>query len=431
MLSYRTQGFNPYSVAYSPFYDSKIAVSAAANFGLVGNGRLYVLDLTETGQIAPQAIFDTQDGLFDLAWSEINENQVVASSGDGTIKLFDLTTATPPQPGQNQTKINFPLQVYKEHTREVFSVNWNLVQKHLFCSASWDGTIKVWSMDRGTSIATFVAPIADHSSSNTPQSIQQQQHAAPKSHVHAPGSGGQSAIAVGSGPGPGAGAGAVGTAPASIHAAMFSPHDPNIIASVHADSHIRIWDTRAFPSLTHDFLGHGGVEALTVDWNKYRPTVLATGGVDKVIKVWDLRMAPNISTNNQIDARGSTNGGTGVPIGQGPSYVQHSIIAPINELLGHDYAVKRVIWSPHAADTLISTSYDMTARVWRDLTASGDNSLAGGSRYMSRLNHGSGILNTFNNHTEFVMGADWSLWGEPGWVATVGWDEMLYAWKAV
>lgn len=35
--------------------------------------------------------YDTQDGLFDLAWSEINENQVVTSSGDGSIKMWDAT----------------------------------------------------------------------------------------------------------------------------------------------------------------------------------------------------------------------------------------------------------------------------------------------------------------------------------------------------
>jgi hypothetical protein len=49
MLEFRTQGFNGYAVKYSPFFDSRIAVSAAANFGLVGNGRLYVLALTAGG----------------------------------------------------------------------------------------------------------------------------------------------------------------------------------------------------------------------------------------------------------------------------------------------------------------------------------------------------------------------------------------------
>lgn len=34
--------------------------------------------------------YDTQDGLYDIAWSEIHENQLVTSSGDGSIKLWDV-----------------------------------------------------------------------------------------------------------------------------------------------------------------------------------------------------------------------------------------------------------------------------------------------------------------------------------------------------
>ncbi len=52
MLEFRTQGFNGYSIKYSPFFDSRIAVATAANFGLVGNGRLYILGLTPNGIVA-------------------------------------------------------------------------------------------------------------------------------------------------------------------------------------------------------------------------------------------------------------------------------------------------------------------------------------------------------------------------------------------
>lgn len=34
--------------------------------------------------------FDTQDGLFDVAWSEVHENQLATASGDGSIKLWDM-----------------------------------------------------------------------------------------------------------------------------------------------------------------------------------------------------------------------------------------------------------------------------------------------------------------------------------------------------
>lgn len=49
MFEYRTQGYNGYAVKYSPFHDSRIAVAASSNFGLVGNGRLFVLELSGQG----------------------------------------------------------------------------------------------------------------------------------------------------------------------------------------------------------------------------------------------------------------------------------------------------------------------------------------------------------------------------------------------
>lgn len=385
MLSFKTQGFNGYAVQYSPFFDSKIAVASAANFGLVGNGRLYILNLTPQGTIEPQAMFDTQDGLFDLAWSEVHENHVVTANGDGDIKLFDITTGSAGGGGK------FPIQVYHEHQREVFSVNWNLAEKSLFCSSSWDGTIKVWTANRPNSILTLHAPPASTTPVVPPQ-VPQQHQTPPLSHTpaHAPSS------------------------PACIHAAKFSPHSPHLLASAHADSHIRTWDTRAPSPLAQDFFAHAGTEALALDWNKYRPTVLASAGVDKAVKIWDLRMVPS-----------HTPATAGIPAAPTPT----SYPAPANELLGHDYAVRSVAWSPHAPDVLLSTSYDMTARVWRDVSAS--NNTGPGGSYMSRLNHNSGLLNVMNNHTEFVIGCDWSLWGEPGWVASVGWDEMLHVWKAM
>ncbi|KAK1138942.1 peroxisomal targeting signal 2 receptor [Aspergillus melleus] len=54
--------------------------------------------------IVPVKWFTTQDSLYDLAWSEIHENQVLAGSGDGSIKLFDSNLN------------DFPVQNWKEHS---------------------------------------------------------------------------------------------------------------------------------------------------------------------------------------------------------------------------------------------------------------------------------------------------------------------------
>lgn len=55
------------------------------------------------------AVFDTADGLYDCAWSEENDNIVLAASGDGSVKVYDL--AAPPMAN--------PLRVFREHKHEV------------------------------------------------------------------------------------------------------------------------------------------------------------------------------------------------------------------------------------------------------------------------------------------------------------------------
>lgn len=62
----------------------------------MGNGRLHVFGS------APAPIkmyvarvtdvrYDTQDGIFDIAWSEVHENQIASAGGDGSIKLWDIS----------------------------------------------------------------------------------------------------------------------------------------------------------------------------------------------------------------------------------------------------------------------------------------------------------------------------------------------------
>jgi len=34
--------------------------------------------------------YETQDGLYDVAWSESHENQLATGSGDGSIRLWDV-----------------------------------------------------------------------------------------------------------------------------------------------------------------------------------------------------------------------------------------------------------------------------------------------------------------------------------------------------
>lgn len=138
-----------------------------------------------------------------------------------------------------------------------------------------------------------------------------------------------------------------------VYQAMFSPHQPDLLATCSTDGTVKIFDLRA-PAFANTgpnantftnpmsaavlTIPASGTEVLSVDWNKYRPMVLASGGVDKSAKVWDCRMV-NSGEIGQVGGICET------------------------QLLGHEYAVRKVQWSPHRPDLLATASYDMTCRV--------------------------------------------------------------------
>jgi peroxin-7 len=196
------------------------------------------------------------------------------------------------------------------------------------------------------------------------------------------------------------------------YSAAFSPRSPSIISSISSDSHLRIFDLRTPASasnhLVHLIPIHGQPpmpgqqtngppreiyppsECLTHDWNKYRDTVIATGGVDTHIRTFDIR---------------------------------NPKAGPMAVLQGHEYAVRKLAWSPHLSDVLLSASYDMTCRVWTDGTSNAQvngnvHPGMGGPRELGRM----------TRHTEFILGVDWCLFGAEGWCASVSWDRRLLIW---
>lgn len=143
---------------------------------------------------------------------------------------------------------------------------------------------------------------------------------------------------------------------------------------------------------------------MTHDWNKYAggadasSGIIATAGVDRVIRTFDLRMPYN---------------------------------GPLAMMAGHEYAVRRLSWSPHAADVLVSASYDMTVRLWTDGSTMGLGGAAPAPEGDMNAPVRPGMqLGLMNRHTEFATGVDWCLFGAGGWVASVGWDERVLLWDA-
>mmetsp|Transcript_12072 Transcript_12072/g.20425 ORF Transcript_12072/g.20425 Transcript_12072/m.20425 type:complete len:316 (-) Transcript_12072:280-1227(-) len=302
--------YNGYAIEFSPFIENRVAVATAQNFGIIGNGRQYVLEFGPQG-VRELLSFDTADGLYDCAWSEENENILVSASGDGSIKVWDLSA--PPQMN--------PLRSFEEHSHEVYAVAWNQTRRDCFLSASWDDTIKLWNLDSRVSLRTF----AEHSY--------------------------------------------------CIYAVTWNPAHADVFASASGDNTVKIWDLRQERS-TLTMAAHA-YEILAADWNKYNDCVLATGSVDKSVKLWDVRMP----------------------------------MQPLNTLVGHTYAVRRVKCSPHQENLVYSCSYDMSMCMW-DWTRTDGNPL----------------LKRWDHHTEFAVGMDVSTLVD-GLVASTGWDEMAHVWR--
>ncbi|KAH9823083.1 peroxisomal targeting signal 2 receptor [Melampsora americana] len=323
----RTPNFAGYSCGFSPYYQTKLAVATAANFGLVGNGRLHIVHAEPGVRCEVERIFDTQDGLYDLAWSEVHENQLVTSSGDGSIKLWDITLN------------EFPVQSWTEHQREVFCLDWNNLKKDIFVSSSWDHLVKIWTPTRPQSILTIPAHEA------------------------------------------------------CVYAARFSPAAPDNLASCSSDGTLKIWDIRS-PTSSQSALAinaHAN-EVLGLDWNKYATHLVATCSVDQTGKIHDIRMA-----SQSLDRTSC-----------------------VGNLIGHEYAIRKIAWSPHSSREIATSGYDMTARVWHapDLNT-GPPALIKNGR----------LKKVHNIHTEFVIGLAWSLY-HPGLIATASWDQQIHIWAA-
>jgi len=144
MQTIPTPGLHGYSVKFSPFHQHRFALVANQRFGIEGNGELLVFEgsLSTPIQLIKKSVWS--DGLFDICWSELNENICVSASGDGTIQVWDLLSQE-------------PLVVIKEHQKEVYSIDWcHKNQKNLLVSGSWDFDCKIFdSNDNFRCLSTF------------------------------------------------------------------------------------------------------------------------------------------------------------------------------------------------------------------------------------------------------------------------------------
>lgn len=170
--------------------------------------------------------FDTSDAIFDCSWSELHPSVIALALANGKLMIINPDTAQ-------------PLLQYSAHSKEVSSVDWCSLKKNLVASASWDGTIKIWSPS--TNPAAPLAVI------------------------------------------PGTTNGGV------IYEAAWSLHYPDTLLSATSDKQACVWDLSANTKTPVVTLQGHEHEVIAVSWNRYRPEIVASASADKTIRIWDLR----------------------------------------------------------------------------------------------------------------------------------------------
>ena len=177
---------------------------------------------------------------------------------------------------------------------------------------------------------------------------------------------------------------------AVIHKVKWSPHEPGLFVSCSADGTVSARSTNSHSGSNplFSFLAHPH-EIMALDWLKYANRQIVTGGADGSLRIWDLRFIKTSPLHHHHPSSNNNN--------------NNSTPLPLATLKGHAYAVRSVACSPHSPDHLISTSYDMTWRLWN-------------------LKTGIGLV--MEELTEFVVDVDFDLF-TPGRVSLCCWDETV------
>ncbi|KAF4673620.1 peroxisomal targeting signal 2 receptor [Perkinsus chesapeaki] len=139
-----TTHFSGYSCQFSPFNSHKLAVATAQYYGIVGNGKLVILDLSRPTEYQE---YLTKDGCFDLAWAEDNDRIVFAATGDGSIKVFDVASPSGNLPIANlvghSAEASVCLRLEGRHAGVIYGCSWSPRDANLLATVGADGKICV------------------------------------------------------------------------------------------------------------------------------------------------------------------------------------------------------------------------------------------------------------------------------------------------
>ncbi|KAG5490483.1 hypothetical protein JKF63_00603 [Porcisia hertigi] len=311
-------GFAGQSIRTNPWKPTQLIISASQHFGIVGSGKVYIVDATpafQAGSPVPLiGCWGTPDGVFDACFSEIDQNIVVTACGDG-VRVYNLATSL------NRDGA-MPLVHNTEHQGEVSCVAWNSGRRDSFYSASWDTTIKMYSA---------VKPEVSM--------VTMQEHFK------------------------------------EVYEVATTAHSPSSILSCSGDGSWKLWDTRSPQRSVLTQMAHQNQIVLSIDFCKRDPNIFASGGVDRTVRVWDARRPnqPLASFPGHDQACRRVRFSTHNPSmlassGYDMRVCVWDLSKPQQPLTAryqhHREFVVGLEWSQVAPNALISTSYDGSALFW-------------------------------------------------------------------
>lgn len=235
MATFQLPQLHGSAVKFSPLQSDLLAVACSQFYGQGGPGALFIL---ETDQRFPYLLeyrsFKWAEGLLNVTWSKNVPDTLLTSSVDGSLQLWNMRAAE-----NENCNANPPLQVFKEHQAEVYSIDWTTVNENpQLLSGSWDQTIKLWDPNRIKSLLTY-----------NDDSINKQN---------------------------------------LIFSVSFSGGQRNVFCSAGSDGFLKVWSMNE-PVPVGSVQTSVGVEAMSCDWNKIDENLIVVGDSGGAICVYDVR----------------------------------------------------------------------------------------------------------------------------------------------
>ncbi|ODQ64648.1 WD40 repeat-like protein [Nadsonia fulvescens var. elongata DSM 6958] len=172
------------------------------------------------------------DNGYGISWNPSNEGQLLTSSDDSTVALWDITSNHISQASGLSVK---PTRVYTSHEDVVNDVEWHSKDPVIFGCVSDDKYLRIYDLrvDKETPILSQMA------------------------HNEA------------------------------VNTLAFHPTSRHLVATGSSDKNLNLFDLRNLSHNLHTFVGHSD-SVTSLSWSPHDDRILASGGQDRRVISWDI-----------------------------------------------------------------------------------------------------------------------------------------------